>query len=86
MVRDRPSSWASVRVAVAGVELGSDAFSVDAASGVITLDAAAADAAEVRAGFVFDTPVRFDIDRLDLQLDGFGAGRALTAPLVEILI
>jgi hypothetical protein len=30
--------------------------------------------------------VRFDIDRLDLSLDGFGAGRALALPLVEVLI
>ena len=29
--------------------------------------------------------VRFDIDRLDLSLDGFGAGRALAVPLIEIL-
>lgn len=76
----------SVRVAVAGVELGADAFSVDAVSGLVTLDAAPAGGLEITAGFLFDTPVRFDIDRLDLQLDGFGAGRALTAPLVEVLI
>jgi hypothetical protein len=29
--------------------------------------------------------VRFDIDRLDLTLDAFGAGRAVAMPLVEIV-
>lgn len=76
---------ASVRVAVDGVELDAEAFSVSAL-GVVTLDAAPAEDAEVTAGFLFDTPVRFDIDRLDLSLDGFGAGRALAVPLIEILI
>lgn len=76
----------SVSVAVDGVALGPDAFSVDPATGVVTFDDEPADDAALAAGFVFDTPVRFDIDRLDLSLDGFGAGRALAAPLVEIRI
>jgi uncharacterized protein (TIGR02217 family) len=73
------------RVSIGGVELTADAFSVDA-SGVVTLTAAPAAGAVVAAGFVFDTPVRFDIDRLDLALDGFGAGHAPTIPLIEILL
>lgn len=76
----------SVRVAIDGEELSADAFAIDAATGVVTLDVAPADGAVVSAGFVFDTPVRFDVERLDLSLDGFGAGRALAVPLVEILI
>ncbi|HVY87144.1 MAG TPA: DUF2460 domain-containing protein [Caulobacterales bacterium] len=74
----------SVRIAVDGVELAPDAFTVDAVSGVVTLDAAPTGA--VTAGFLFDTPVRFDLDRLDLSVDGFGAGRALAVPLIEILL
>ena len=76
----------SVRVAVGGEELEDEAFDVDVATGIVTLAAAPAPEAQVRAGFIFDTPVRFDIDRLNLSLDGFGAGRALSVPLVEILI
>ena len=76
----------SVRVAVDGVELAPGAFSVDAATGVVTLAAPAPQGAPVTAGFLFDTPVRFDIDRLDLSLDGFGAGRALSVGLVEIVV
>ncbi|HWA00164.1 MAG TPA: DUF2460 domain-containing protein [Caulobacterales bacterium] len=74
----------SVRVAVGGVELSVDAFAVDTTTGVVTLDTPPT--GDVTAGFLFDTPVRFDLDRLDLSLDGFGAGRALSVPLIEILI
>lgn len=76
----------AVRVAVDGAELSMDDFAVDPTTGIVTLDAAPPEGAAVTAGFSFDTPVRFDIDRLDLSLDGFGAGRALAVPLVEILI
>jgi uncharacterized protein (TIGR02217 family) len=76
----------SVRVAIDGDELEADAFVVNAETGVLTLDAAPAVDAVVIAGFHFDTPVRFDIARLDLSLDGFGAGRALAVPLVEIIV
>jgi uncharacterized protein (TIGR02217 family) len=75
----------SVRMAVNGAELSSQQFSVDGASGLATLAFPPPVGAAVTAGFLFDTPVRFDIDRLDLTLDGFGAGRAISAPLLEIL-
>lgn len=75
----------SLRVAVAGSELASDAFSANSATGLVTLVAAPANGAPITAGFLFDTPVRFDIDRLDIAMDAFSAGRALAVPLVEIL-
>lgn len=75
----------SVRIALDGDELSGDAFEIEGASGIVTFDVPPADGAVVSAGYLFDTPVRFDIDRLDLQLDGFGAGRALAIPLVEIV-
>ena len=75
----------SVRLAVDGEELAPASFSVDAAAGLVTLAAAPPAGAAVTAGFLFDTPVRFDADRLDLSLDGFGAGRALSVQLIEIL-
>jgi uncharacterized protein (TIGR02217 family) len=76
----------SVRVALDGAELPATDFSVDSTTGVVTLMAPPAAGTSVSAGFLFDTPVRFDTDRLDLSLDGFGAGRALSVPLVEILV
>lgn len=81
----RKSVAGSVRVAVDGVELLAGAFSVDTTSGIVSFAAPPAAGADVTAGFLFDTPVRFDVDRLDLTLDAFGAGRAVAVPLVEII-
>lgn len=75
----------SVRVALNGVESAPSAFSVNSTTGVVTFVTAPAAGVAVSAGFLFDTPVRFDLDRLELSLDGFGAGRALSVPLVEIV-
>lgn len=74
----------SVVVAIDGAAQAPSAFDVNAEAGVVTFDAAPADGAVITAGFLFDTPVRFDVDRLDLALDGFGAGHAVSVPLVEI--
>lgn len=74
----------NVLVAVDGEVLSAEAFSATSDTGAVTLDVAPATGAIVSAGFVFDTPVRFDIDRLDLAIDGFGAGHAVTIPLVEV--
>lgn len=40
--------------------------------------------AEVQAGFLFDTPVRFAEDRLDINRASFLAGEAPSVPLIEI--
>ena len=40
----------------------------------------------VTAGFVFDTPVRFDADRIEVTLESFGAGRMVAMPLIEIRV
>ena len=74
----------SVRVAVGGVE--TSGFEVDAATGAVTLAAAPASGAMVTAGFVFDTPVRFDADRIEVTLESFGAGRMVAMPLIEVRV
>lgn len=74
----------SVRVAVSGVEAASG-WSVDAANGVVTFGAPPASGANVTAGFQFDVPVRFDTDRLAVNLAAFRAGEAPDIPVVEIL-
>ena len=38
----------------------------------------------VRAGFLFDVPVRFDTDYLEVDLSAFAAGSVPRIPLVEI--
>lgn len=74
----------SVRVAVDGVEI--TAFETDPTSGVVSLDAAPAAGTVVTAGFEFDTPVRFDSDRIEVTLESFSAGRMAALPLIEIRI
>jgi uncharacterized protein (TIGR02217 family) len=75
---------ASVRVGKGGVELLPAAFTVDATTGKVTLSVAPLAGVEVRAGFTFDTPARFDSDRLDVALDAFDAGRVVSLSLVEV--
>ena len=75
----------SLRVAVAGGELAPPQFSLDAATGVVTLAIAPAAGAAVTAGFLFDTPARFDTDFLDIDHTGFEAGEIPKIPILEIL-
>lgn len=74
----------SVRVAVGGVELGGGAFTVDTLTGAVTLAAAPGAGVAVTAGFLFDVPVRFDTDRLDIELSSFDAAEAPAIPLIEV--
>lgn len=73
----------SVKVAVDGSEVMSG-FSVDTLVGTVTFAVAPADGAVVTAGFLFDVPVRFDIDRLDIELTTFDAADAPSIPLLEV--
>lgn len=75
-----------VTVSINGAVLPPNAFSCDHKTGVVTFDAANVPASGlvVRAGFEFDVPVRFAIDRLDVNLSAFNAGRIPTIPLMEI--
>ena len=40
--------------------------------------------AAITAGFLFDVPVRFDTDYLEVDLSAFAAGAIPKIPLVEI--
>ena len=78
----------SARVAVAGVEkvVGVD-FDVDATSGIVTFRVGKIPptASAVTAGFVFDVPVRFDTDFLEVSLPAFEAGEIPRVPIIEIV-
>lgn len=54
--------------------------------GTVTLATPPAPGAQVTAGYGFDTPVRFDTDRLDINLAGFNAGEIPSIPLVELRV
>jgi uncharacterized protein (TIGR02217 family) len=77
----------SVIAAVDGVAVAADRFACDPATGIVTFspDAVPAPGAAITAGFAFDVPVRFAIDRIDVNLSAFQAGRIPSIPLLEIL-
>lgn len=72
----------SVIVAVDGALVSG--VTVNSVSGMVTLEDPPPEGAGVTAGFAFDTPVRFDADRLDMTLVGHGATRLKRVPLIEI--
>jgi uncharacterized protein (TIGR02217 family) len=77
----------SVLVAVDGMTQSEGAdFTVDATTGLITFlpGHIPAAAAIITAGFAFDVPVRFDTDKLEIDLAGFRHGAIPSIPLVEI--
>ncbi|MDX2264602.1 MAG: DUF2460 domain-containing protein [Hyphomicrobiales bacterium] len=76
----------TVNVAVAGVEQAEGVdFTVSALGLVTFLPGSIPPAgAAVTAGFEFDVPVRFDADRLEVNLDGFRIGSIPNIPLIEI--
>jgi uncharacterized protein (TIGR02217 family) len=85
VVRDiaKPVSG-TLKVAVDGVEVSG--FAVDETTGIATLASAPAVGKVVTAGFEFDTPVRFDSERIDLTLEGVDAGRLTAVSLIEIRV
>lgn len=75
----------TVIVAIDGQSLASG-VSVDADTGTILFDESAIPdpGQTVTAGFLFDVPVRFDTDRLDINLAAFNAGSIPAIPMVEV--
>lgn len=76
----------SVRIAVAGAEQAPARFACDAQTGLVTFAPAHTPppGALVSAGFLFDVPVRFDIDFLEIDLEAFEAGSIPDIPLIEV--
>ncbi len=77
----------TVKIAVAGVvkTLGTQ-FTVDPSTGIVTFLAGniPANGASVTAGFEFDVPVRFDTDKLEVNVSGFHHGAIPNVPIVEV--
>lgn len=76
----------SVRIAVGGAARPGGDFTVDTTTGVVTFAPGRAPpaGAAVTAGFEFDVPVRFDTDRLEINVQGFRHGAVPKIPIVEI--
>ncbi|EBA11364.1 DUF2460 domain-containing protein [Roseobacter sp. CCS2] len=75
----------SVRAQVGGdyAQQGVD-YEVDYDSGLLTFASAPDTGAEVRAGFEFDVPVRFDTDVIMTSVSSFQAGEVPNVPVVEV--
>lgn len=74
----------TVVVALDGV--ATEAVSVDHTTGMLRFQEAPAEGVAVTAGFEFDVPARFDMDRIATSLAGFAAGEVPSIPVVEVRI
>ncbi len=77
----------SVRIAVAGVtKTEGTHFTVDHTLGAVTFLAGSIPAvsATITAGFEFDVPVRFDTDRIEVNLQNLAAGSIPHIPVIEV--
>ncbi|WP_221794997.1 DUF2460 domain-containing protein [Aquisediminimonas sediminicola] len=72
----------SVRIALAGVEI-LDGWTLRP-KGVVSFDIAPAAGVPITAGFLFEVPVRFAEDRLEVSRATFRAGEAASVPMVEV--
>jgi uncharacterized protein (TIGR02217 family) len=77
----------TVKIAVDGVARTEGAhFTVDTTTGIVLFEEGEAPGigAAVTAGFEFDVPVRFDTDKLDVNISGFASGAIPNIPIIEV--
>lgn len=77
----------TVRVAVGGDELQEGVhYQVDTVGGNVVFTDPPAMGAEIRAGFEYDIPARFDTDRIQTSVANFQAGDVPNVPVVEVRV
>jgi uncharacterized protein (TIGR02217 family) len=81
----RPITKPVAETVVVKVDGFETAVDVDALTGIVTFAAAPEEGAAITASFEFDVPVRFDTDRLDVELTSFDAAEAPVIPLIEVI-
>lgn len=59
-------------------------YLVDHQSGRVTFETAPEPGAALTAGFEFHVPVRFDTDRIEINLASFEAGEIPSVPIIEV--
>jgi uncharacterized protein (TIGR02217 family) len=74
----------SLKLSVGDQEI-TQGFSLNQTTGLVTFSQAPPDGALIKAGFLFDTPVRFDTEVLEISLEAFSAGQLQPLRLIEIL-
>jgi uncharacterized protein (TIGR02217 family) len=77
----------SVRVAVDGVEKVRNVdFTIKSLTGIVTFVVPPRRGQRVTAGFMWDVPVRFNTDKLVINLATWQAGDAPSIPLIEVFL
>ncbi len=66
--------------------LQTSGVTVNTATGLVTFSAPPGNGVAITADFEFDTPVRFDTDRLSATLDAYGSHSWQDIPLVEVRV
>lgn len=88
-----PSSWTrtilkpvagTVQIGVNGVKQSPATYTVDTTTGIVTFLSTPAPGAVLTAGFEFDTPVRFDVDKLIINMKDYQAGVVQSIMLKEL--
>lgn len=77
----------TVKMSVAGTaKTEGTQYTVNYATGLVTFleGNVPANSESVSAGFEFDVPVRFDTDRLEINLSGFISGAIPSIPVIEV--
>ena len=59
-------------------------YHLDTTTGIMTFTVPPTTGAVIRAGFEFDVPVRFDTDKLEINMHGFAHGAIPNIPVVEV--
>lgn len=79
--------WGSVKIYLDSVlQTFATDYTVNHATGVVSMVTAPGNGVQVTADYEFDVPVRFDTDELDLSMDSFNAGSWQSIPLIEVRI
>ncbi len=79
----------TVSVSVDGtVQVAESDYSIDFDTGTIlfNVDKVPEVGVEVRAGFEFDVPVRFESDQMSINLSSFRAGQVPSIPILEVVL
>jgi uncharacterized protein (TIGR02217 family) len=75
----------TVRIGLQGDELQEGVhYEVDMTTGIVSFASPPAVGEQVTAGYEFDVPVRFDIDRIQVSVASFKAGDVPQVPVVEV--
>ena len=75
----------TVKIARNGTEIFTG-WTVDTTTGIVTFSVAPTAGHAIQAGFEFDVPVRFNMDKMTINMEAFEAGSAPAVDIIEIRV